>query len=419
MSTTRDILLSLLLLTATSLTCKSQSATGEDPPDPAAGKLSLASSSMAAREPEAEDWDEEEDESAARSFLFKELVLSGFYSFDGVPGLPPGDRTEDHLEISPRPPANYVGVDYIRTFTSTSAINNVLPEWLPLEAVDFHPRLVYDRMESSDGFNRLKFAPQDLWARFNPGGIDRLTLRLGQFVIPYGVNPVLAPRQRFILPIEATDLGLKWDWGVNLKGPAGRYDWEIAATIGSGESLHSPYLFRDSDRTSYLITGRIGAPTYWDFQHGLSFLYGDLPVIMGPSVLSDAAISRWRLAYDAFYKYGTFLLAGAQLTYGQDGFAGDEEFVGITGGEAADVLGWRLWLDWVVPQNEDLRLAAQIESLRRDIDTPRSDNTAAIFQATYSFTTHISAALSYREELNNAMGMENDALYLTLVYYGL
>jgi hypothetical protein len=309
-------------------------------------------------------------------------------------------------------------LDYVKTFTTSSFINKRLPDWLQLKVMDLHPRLVYDRMEESDGLEKVKFAPQDFWLRFNPGGVDRLMLRVGQFVIPYGVNPILAPRQRFLLPIEGTDLGLKWDWGLDLKGPAGSYDWEIATTIGSGEALHSPQLFTGSDRASYLITGRIGSPTYWDFQHGFSFLYGYLPVIMGPTVKSDVAISRWRIGYDAFYKYGTYLMTGVQLTYGQDGFAGDEEFVGVTGGKTADVLCTRAWADWVIPKYQNVRLAIQFESVLRDLSTSGADDTAVIFQVGYSFTTTITAMLDYREELNPSMGKENDAIYFTFIYYG-
>ena len=369
---------------------------------------------------EDESWEEDEEEGAGRSFLYLELVLSGFYSPEGVVGVPPGDRHEKHFEFSPRPPGNYIGVDYIKTFTPSSSINEtLLPDWLPLTAMNLHPRLLFDRREESDDKDQLKFAPQDFWLRFNPGGVDRLSLRVGQFVIPYGVNPIMAPRQRFILPIEATDLGLKWDWGVGLKGPAGEYDWEVAATIGSGEALHSPHLFdSSSERTSYLFTGRIGTPTYWDFQYGLSFLYGDLPVIRGAKVFSDAAISRWRVAVDAVYKYGTYLMSGAEVTYGQDGFGGDEQFVGITGGGTADVLGYRLWADWVVPTHQDLRLGAQFESVIRDLSTSNSDDTAVIFEARYSLSTSVSLALDYRVGLNDSMGKESDAVYLTFVYYG-
>ena len=363
------------------------------------------------------EWDEEE--STGRSFLYKEVVLSIIYAPEGVVGIPPNDRSEDHLELSPRPPGNYIGVDYVKTFTSGSSANKVLPDWFLLSAINLHPRLLYDRMEEGDGLDPLKFAPQDFWVRFNLGGVDRLALRVGQFVIPYGVNPILAPRQRFLLPLEATDLGLKWDWGLDLKGPLGSHDYEVAATIGSGEGLHSPHLFGGSDDASYLITGRLGAPTYWDFQYGFSFLYGNLPVIRGPNVFSDAPISRWRTGFDTFYRFGTYLMAGAQLTFGQDGFDGDAELVAITGGETADVLGSRAWVDWVVPAHQDLRLAAQFESVNRDLSTSGLDDTAVIFEVSYSFTTAISAMLDYRVEFNRSMGEENDAIFFTFIYYGL
>ena len=358
----------------------------------------------------------DDEEGIERSFLFKEVVFSVSYYFDRVPRLLSQDITKDQFELSLRPPGSYIGLDYVRTFSSESLLNKILPDWLPLTAMVLHPRIVYDSKQRSSGLDPIEFAPQDFWLRFNPFEKDRLLLRVGQFVIPYGANPILAPRQRFMLPIEATDLGLKWDWGIALKGPAGEYDWEIAATIGSGVALHSPHLFSRSDRESYLFSGRIGSPSYWDFQHGLSFLYGDLPVFMGPIVISDVAISHWRVGYDTFYKHGTYLKLGAQMTYGQDGIGGDEEFVMATNGKKADVLGSRAWIDWVIPKHQNLKLAFQFESVVRDLSTWWAYDTAVIFQIDYSLTTKITAVFDYREGLN-PMGRENDAVYFTLIYY--
>ncbi|MEE9268972.1 MAG: hypothetical protein V3V49_01815 [Candidatus Krumholzibacteria bacterium] len=400
-----------------------------------------------------DDWDDEDEEGPGRTFFYKEVVLSGLYSPAGVVGMPMNDATTDHFELTQRPPGNYIGVDYVRTFNSSSVLNKqLLPRWLPLSALDFHPRLALDRMSPDDGAGshamdggcpmgaaptpnpkqdqparkyrasplcghpsppstRIRFAPQDFWVRFNPVRKDRLALRVGQFVIPYGVNPVLAPRQRFMLPLEAIDLGLKWDWGVDLKGPVGGYDWEFAATVGSGEVPRSPHLFENSDRGSYLITGRIGTPTYWDFQYGLSALYGDLPMIRAAARLSDMAISRWRVGLDTFHKAGTFLMAGAQVTYGQDGFSED-------GMATLDVLGYRVWVDWVVPQFLDLRFASQFESIIRDLSASSSDDTALVFESNYSLTTLVSIVLDYRLEFDRSMGDENNAFFLTFVYYG-
>jgi len=355
-------------------------------------------------EDDEENWDEEEG--TGRSFFYKEVVLSGFYSANGVMSLPPGDMTPDHSGLSYRPPMNYIAVDYIKTFDSLSYINKkLLPGWLPVSALDFHPRIVYARMEMDQ--DRIKFAPQDFWVRFNPGAQDRLTLLLGQFVIPYGVNPILAPRQRFILPVEATDLGLKWDWGLAVRGPVGEYDWELAATMGSGTALH----FNDTDGTSYLLTGRIGAPTYWDFQYGFSALYGAMPVTRGPTRMGTYSIPRWRAGLDFFYKLGTYLMVGAQVTYGQNGFSDDDL-------ETTDVLGYRLAADWVVPGYLNWRLAGQFESINRDIAVSDASDTAIILEATYSFTTTISLMLDYRVELSRSMGEKDNAVFLTFIYYG-
>jgi len=365
------------------------------------------------------DWgDEDEKEETGRGFLYLDVVLSMLYTADGRAGVPRGDPSEDPFEMSPRPPGNYAGIDYVRTFTPYSAINRALPRWLPVTGVNLHPRIVVDRLQNGDGTDRLAFAPQDFWVRFSPGGRDRLSLRIGQFVIPYGVNPIMAPRHRHTLPVEALDLGLKWDWGVGLKGPLGEHDWELAATIGSGEALHSPHLFSDGP-TSFLLTGRFGTPTYWDLQYGASFLYGDLPMTRGPARIDDQPISRWRIGLDAFLKHGTYLMAGGQLTYGQDGLGEDAARMMLTGGETANVLGYRAWLDWVVPALLDLRLGAQIDSVIRDLSTDYSDDTALTVELTYSLTTSLSVILGHRHEFNQTMGGKHDSTFLTFVLYGL
>ena len=369
-----------------------------------------------------DDWGDDEDEvdTDARGFLFTEVVLSALFSRQGVMGFPPGDSSMDHFELLPRPPGNSIGVDYVRTVTAGSWINqSFLGDLLPVTALALHPRLVYTRVaEGDDDWDRVEFAPQDFWVRFNPGRRDRLALRIGQFAIPYGVNPPLAPRQRAILPVEALDLGFKWDWGIALKGPAGRYDWEVAATIGSGESLHSPDLGKGFDRESWVLSGRFGTPTYVDRQFGLSFLVGDVPTIRGPRHLDDESISRYRISLDGLYKYGTFLLSGAQLTWGQDGYAGDEELVEVSDGETADVLGARLWADWILPSYQDVRLGLQFETIIRDLATEESDETAVTFEISSSVTNWVTIKLDYRHEFRNAMGMTHDVVFFILVFYG-
>lgn len=352
-----------------------------------------------------------------RSFVFKELVLSGLYAPSGVVGVPPSDASEDHFEASPRPPGNYVGVEYVRTFTEASWANeSLLPAWLELTAMNLHPRLVFDITERNGGIDRFKLAPQDFWVRFRLAGVDRLTLRLGQFVLPYGANPVLAPRQQFVLPVEASDLGLKWDWGIALKGPLAEYEWEVAATIGSGEGLRSPHWF-DGEPSTFLLSGRVGTPTYWDVQYGVSFLYGDLPTVRAANVVDDTPVRRWRIAFDTVYKSGTYLMLGAQVSIGQDRSERRPGAAFDPSDRAADVLGYRAWLDWVVPGYQNWRLGVQLESVVRDLARSRSDDTAAIFEVGYSLSTPITLKLDYRREIHRARANATDGVFVSLVYY--
>jgi hypothetical protein len=371
-------------------------------------------------------WDEEiphePPPDRGRSFLYKEFVVSSSFA----------QPESEALALSYRPPGSYVALEYIRTFTTASRANRTLPGWLQLSAIDLHPRVVYygeipnaDSMDMGEGINwpmpteeEIVFAPQDFWVRFQLAGNDRVSLRIGQIALPYGVNPLLAPRQTFILPVEELDLGLKWDWGIGLKGPFGAFDWELAATLGSGEAWHSPSSLGGSRPSSHLFTGRLGSPTYWNFQYGLSALVGDLPTLHGPYMVDDFPLSRRRLALDASYKKGTYLAFGGQVTYGQDGHAGDEAHVLSNGGRGvADVFGYRAWADWVLPGEKDIRVAGQFESVRHDLDNPQTTDSAAVLEISYSLTTEITIKIDLRTAIEDFMDLD-DGMFITFVYYG-
>jgi hypothetical protein len=358
-----------------------------------------------------------------RWFLYKEVVLS--LSF--------GQAGEEILTPSYRPPGSYVALDYIRTFTADSRVNRALPGWFQMSAVDLHPRLVHygvipnvDMMDMGEGIDwpmpteaETHLAPQDFWVRFQLGGNDRTSLRIGQIALPYGVNPMLAPRQTFILPVEELDLGLKWDWGIGLKGPLGEFDWEVAATIGSGEAWHTPSFLGGSRPSSHLFTARLGSPTYWNFHYGLSALVGDLPTLHGTFVANDFPLSRRRLALDASYKYGTYMSFGGQITYGQDGYDGDGAHVLSNGGQGvADVFGYRLWADWVPPGETNFRVAGQFESVQHDLDNPQTTDSAVVLEISYSLTTEITLKVDLRSAVDDFMGLD-DGFFLTFVYYGI
>ncbi len=356
------------------------------------------------REDPDDDWGAEDDDGSALFATYQELVVSV--------GHVSGDRTRRNgVRLSSRAPGSYVGLDLLGTFARTAGVNReVLPDWLPLDAMDLHPRVLFGPTTRDGSFDDLDFAPQDFWLRFNPLGIDRLGLRVGQFVIPYGDNPTLAPRQRALLPVEAKDLGLKWDWGVGVKGPFQEFDWEVAATLGTGESWHSPRPLSGSDRRTGLITARIGAPTYRDLQYGLSVLYGDLPVIRGAELLQPEPISRRRIGLNARLKQGTYVSLGGQLTFGDDGVRTDA-------GATRDVVGYRAWLDWVDPAVPDIRATLQLDSVGRERRGRDADDTAVALELAYSMSTAVTLKLTIEHQLDASMGDELDVILFTLVFF--
>ncbi len=253
-------------------------------------------------------------DSTGRWFRALEAQLIGLYSRRGMPGIPEGSEGVDHFLATPRPPKNLVGFETIHVFGERT-------RWglgsLRLRAMDLHLRAVYDP-RPQDLEERFRMVAGDFWVRLQPEGNSRMSVRLGHFLVPYGLNPILSPRGLFFLPAEAEDLGFKRDWGVEWKGPAGRLDYVVAATLGAGEGFHlpSPGAARNG---SYLFSGRLGSPNYRDFQLGVSGAVGRLPVLMAERKLTDLVRTRWRTGMDVFYRYLVHTVFAGQVFFGRDG----------------------------------------------------------------------------------------------------
>lgn len=355
-----------------------------------------------------------------------EFNLALVYSKKGLPDLPRGEKGKDHFEFSPRFPRSFLGAELEGSLTDEAPLNRFLGPHLNLSAFDFHLRFELDPTEPLHDYDRYELMAQDFWVRFETPDVDRLSLRIGQVTVPYGVNPVLAPRGRFLLPLEAHDVGFKWDWGGVLKGPLWLYDWEIGATTGAGMQPHPPYYIYEED--AYMLTARLGAPTYWDFQYGLSGLFGKSPALMLDKRLSRP-LSRWRASLDLFYKLLVHTLFMAQAYVGQDGFDGDARKAFGMDTKANLVTGGLFEVDFVPPfgatqksrlEWQSWELNAQFASVFFDAEKGGSNNTFLTLEVGRSLTDELTLRVDWIHDFHTAEGMgeEDDRIFLSLYYYG-
>ncbi len=116
----------------------------------------------------------------------------------------------------------------------------------------------------------------------------RLNVRLGHFELPFGLEQNLDTNGT-LRQFTFRERGIKVDWGVTANGQVGGAEYEIAASLGSGNDI-------EQRSGSSLVSGRIGTSSRGNFIVGASFMSGDVQTAAG-------AISRDRLAIDlALYR---------------------------------------------------------------------------------------------------------------------
>ncbi len=244
------------------------------------------------------------------------------------------------------------------------------------DSADLLLRLTYDPVKRA-----VVPLPFDTWARFRLR--DKNTFRLGHFQLPYGLNPVLAPRNSFILPLAAYDLGFKWDWGAAYKGSLGRYDYEVAGTTGVGERLSWP----DGDA---LVSGRIGTPTYRDHEYGLSVLYGRAPRQMLNHLITPANVNRFRVAADTTLMKRPYRVLMAEAAIGKDG--------------STPVGGVMLAADYVLPPAPKYSITGQVVSWFTDLARAPSSNALITLAVTRTVSTSATVRLAWVHNLHIAAG---------------
>lgn len=244
------------------------------------------------------------------------------------------------------------------------------------ESSDFLLRLTYDPVKRA-----VVPLPFDTWARIRVGAKD--SLRVGHFQIPYGLNPVLAPRNSFILPLGAYDLGFKWDWGAAYKGSVGGYDYEVAGTTGVGERVTRP-------DGAFLVSGRVGTPTYKDHEYGLSVLYGSVSRQVLNHLISTPKVSRFRVAADTTLMKRPYRVLMAELSVGKDGGTG--------------VGGVMLAADYILPRAPKYSVTGQAVGWFTDLSRSHSANSLITLALTRTVLRSAMVRLAWVHNLHIAQG---------------
>jgi hypothetical protein len=378
-----------------------------------------------------------DDVDGSRGFFHWDMNTSGFYSSRGAFLTGTGAA---HWQPTDRIPRNYVGGEYIYTTGEHSLLRHLLGQ-LEFTTMDLNPHIEVDfnppldpqpsnasslelnrtsvDVNSANNQNkvRVKLVLYDFWLRFEPAGLERTTIRVGHFDIPYGVNPVMAPRGGvFVMPPEIDDIGFKKDWGAVWKAPLGHYDYELALTTGTGLGLHTPRL-NNSSKTSFLVTGRVGAPTYWDFQYGLSGLLGKIPQVMADEYINGNSMSQWRIGIDGFYKLQEHTIFMSQVGYGQ----GAEPFLGSD--QRTNRLATHLLIDHIPWWFQLMDFKVQLKGIFTDLGHSHSDHTTVLFEAAYSLSDAVMVRFDYVHDINVTSTMEmmgmpaDDRFYMEVNYY--
>ncbi|MBI2503024.1 MAG: hypothetical protein HYW07_07285 [Candidatus Latescibacteria bacterium] len=201
--------------------------------------------------------------------LYKEANLAAFYS-----------PRAGGLHSSPEAPLSALGFEYF-----WKSLESVPGQWRA-SVLDLYFQLAYD-----PGKRHLVLRARDIWLRFEEPRTGA-QVRLGHFDLPFGLTSPLALRGQALRPLSELSLGFAQDWGLSAHGRWGHFEYEAAATLGSGEELR----LRPG---AALWTGRLGLPSYRKVQYGISLLYGN-PFRPGQQGTAPAS---WRVAVDGLFIY--------------------------------------------------------------------------------------------------------------------
>jgi hypothetical protein len=124
-------------------------------------------------------------------------------------------------------------------------------------------------------------------------------IRVGHFTLPFGLEASIDTNGRLLDYYHGKKLGTKLDWGLGLNKVLTHVEYEFSYTMGG---KNEPKTIN----SSYVLSGRIGSLSHYDFIIGISFLDAKID-----------NIQRKRFAIDWQYYWQTWGLLG-EIAFGKD-----------------------------------------------------------------------------------------------------
>lgn len=139
------------------------------------------------------------------------------------------------------------------------------------------------------------------------GPLGKINLRVGHYLLPFGLLSYYDTERLLIRGIEEENLGNRLDWGAQVLGYSGAVDYALSVSQGSGSE------FRDPDGNK-LVTGRVGLQKDYS-RYGFSVMSGKVDV--DDEEDGEDHQERRRIAFDGEWDFAPWMLRG-ELIAGQD-----------------------------------------------------------------------------------------------------
>lgn len=146
-------------------------------------------------------------------------------------------------------------------------------------------------------------------ANINYTGLSRggFNLRAGHFEVPFGLEQHLDSNGT-LRQFTVSDRNIKADWGISVNGVLPTFEYELAATRGTGNNLSNK---ADTGESPLIHAGRIGSLSTHHSIWGLSFLDGHI-------VSGNTTVERERLGIDWTYYHNSWEFL-SELSEGNNG----------------------------------------------------------------------------------------------------
>ncbi len=242
------------------------------------------------------------------TFFYTQVNLHGGYINDNQKG---------RLDFTNQSPDNQIA---FRLFSKNqNLLQKGYIKTFNLASYNIRVSFPFQKSVDSQGYDQAKvsFKLLDTWLKFDTKW-DRTSFWIGNRSIPYGHNPKLDPVSTFMTNITKMDIGFVQDLGFFVKTPlSNNLDLELSLT--SGGFLNRPIAVVDNiindnpltdDNTNlsfsdykyedtWLITSRIGTPTFKKNEFGIILTSGKVKNTENPNELAQIN----RIGGDWIYKY--------------------------------------------------------------------------------------------------------------------